>query len=151
MAERKAAPKGKKESTRRETGKGFTAEEKAAMKERARELKSTGDGTSEVLAKIAEMPQPDRALAERVHEIVTSTGPELTPRTWYGMPAYAKDGKVVCFFKNASKFKSRYATLGFSDKAHLDDGPMWPAVYALPEMTPDVEARIAALLKKAVG
>ena len=131
--------------------KGFTAEEKAAMKERARELKSTGDGTSEVLAKIAEMPQPDRALAERVHEIVTSTGPELTPRTWYGMPAYAKDGKVVCFFKNASKFKSRYATLGFSDRASLDDGAMWPTEFALTKLTPTVEKEIATLVRRAIS
>jgi uncharacterized protein YdhG (YjbR/CyaY superfamily) len=114
----------------RKSTEGFTAEEKAAMKERARELKvaaGKADGESDVLAKIAEMPAPDRALAKRIHAIVKATAPELSPRTWYGMPAYTKDDKVVCFFQSASKFKTRYATLGFSDRAYLDDGAMWPA------------------------
>jgi uncharacterized protein YdhG (YjbR/CyaY superfamily) len=130
--------------------KGFTAEEKAAMKERAKELKSAG-GESEVLEKIAGMPAADRALAERIHELVTATAPELAPRTWYGMPAYARDGKVVCFFQDAAKFKARYATLGFSDKAALDDGAMWPTSFALTELTPAVEEQIVALVRKAVG
>jgi uncharacterized protein YdhG (YjbR/CyaY superfamily) len=130
--------------------KGFTAEERAAMKERAKELKSAG-GESEVLAKIAEMPKADRALAERLHALVTATAPELTPRTWYGMPAYAKDDKVVCFFKSANKFKTRYATIGFSDKANLDDGEMWPTDFALKELTPAVEKKIGALVKRAVS
>ena len=134
--------------------KGFSEEERAAMRERARETKraaTKADGESEVLAKIAEMEPPDRALAERLHAIVTDSAPELSPRTWYGMPAYAKDRKIVCFFQSAQKFKTRYATFGFSDKAHLDDGPMWPAAYALKELTPDVEARIAALVRQAVS
>jgi hypothetical protein len=133
--------------------KGFTAEEKAAMRERARELKRSGkgDGEQDVLAKIAEMPKADRDMAERLHALIKSTAPELTPRTWYGMPAYAKDDKVVCFFKCASKFKSRYATLGFSDKANLDDGSMWPTDFALKELTAADEKRIRALVKKAVG
>ena len=137
----------------RKSSKGFTAEEKAAMKERAREVKAAGktDGESDVLAKIAEMSQPDRAMAERNHAIVKATAPDLSPRTWYGMPAYAKDDKVVCFFQSAEKFKSRYATLGFSDKANLDDGAMWPNAYALMELTADVEASIAALVKRAVS
>ena len=128
----------------------FTAEERAAMRERAKELKSQGD-ERDVLEKIAEMPDADRALGERVHALVTETAPELTPRTWYGMPAYAKDGKVVCFFRSAAKFKSRYATLGFSDKANLDDGPMWPTDFALTALNADVEKRIVALVKRAVG
>jgi uncharacterized protein YdhG (YjbR/CyaY superfamily) len=149
-----------KQSAKRTAGKaskGFTDEERAAMKERARELKASGrggdkaDGESEVLAKIAEMPEPDRAMAERVHAIVTASAPELSPRTWYGMPAYAKDGKVVCFFQSAQKFKSRYATLGFSDKANLDEGAMWPTSYALTELTDADEARIGALVKQAVS
>jgi uncharacterized protein YdhG (YjbR/CyaY superfamily) len=134
---------------------GFTAEERAAMKERSRELKraKTGkaDGEGEVLAKIAEMPEHDRALAERVHAIVRKTAPALSSRTWYGMPAYAKDGSVLCFFRSAQKFKTRYATLGFSDKASLDEGDMWPTDFAVKEMTADVEALIGALVKKAVG
>jgi len=131
---------------------GFTAEERAAMKERAKEAKGkNADGEAEVLAKIAEMPEPDRVIAERLHAIVKATAPELSPRTWYGMPAYAKDGTVVCFFQSAQKFKSRYATLGFSGKANLDDGPMWPTSYALKELTPDVEARIRALVQQAVS
>ena len=136
------------------TSAGFSAEEKAAMKERARELKSAArkaDGESEVLAKIAEMAEPDRSMAERLHAIVKATAPELTPRTWYGMPAYAKDGKVVCFFQSGQKFKTRYATLGFSDRANLDDGAMWPNAFALKEMTAAVEKRIAALVKTAVS
>ena len=140
---------------KREKSKGFTAEERAAMKERAKELKAgsrgKADGESDVLAKIAEMPKADRAMAERIHAIVKAGAPDLSPRTWYGMPAYAKDGKVVCFFKSADKFKSRYATLGFSDKANLDDGRMWPTDFALKEFTPEVEARIAALVKQAVS
>jgi uncharacterized protein YdhG (YjbR/CyaY superfamily) len=130
--------------------KGFTAEEKAAMKERTRELKSEG-GESEVLAKIAEMEGPDRAMAERLHELVKATAPDLVPRTWYGMPAYAKGGKVVCFFQSAQKFKSRYATLGFSDKANLDEGAMWPVAFALKGLTAAEEARIVAQVKKAVS
>src|SRR5690242_3373861 len=128
----------------------FTAEERAAMKERAQELKKES-GEAEVLAKIAEMNDTDRPMAERLHEIITSTAPELAPRTWYGMPAYAKDGNVVCFFQPAQKFKTRYATLGFSDKANLDEGTMWPNAYALTELTAGDEARIAALVKKAVS
>jgi uncharacterized protein YdhG (YjbR/CyaY superfamily) len=139
-------------STRKATG--FTDEERAAMKERARELKAEArkaDGESAVLAKIAEMPQPDRALAERVHAIVTESAPDLVPKTWYGMPAYADtDGKVVCYFTPASKFKSRYATLGFNDTADLDDGAMWPTSFALTELTAAEEAKIAGLVKKAV-
>jgi len=136
------------------TKKGFSDEERAAMRERARETKraaTKADGENEVLAKIAEMEEPDRSLAERLHAIVMDSAPDLAPRTWYGMPAYAKDGKIVCFFQSAKKFKTRYATFGFSDKANLDDGAMWPAAYALKELTPDVEARIAALVKQAVS
>ena len=132
----------------------FTAEERAAMQERARELKAQGagaDGEREVLAKIAEMKEPDRAMAKRLHGIITAAAPTLSPRTWYGMPAYAKDGKVVCFFQSAAKFKSRYATLGFSDQAHLDEGAMWPTGFALKELTPAEEARISELVKKAIS
>jgi uncharacterized protein YdhG (YjbR/CyaY superfamily) len=132
------------------TKKGFTAEERAAMRERSKELKGQ-DGAAELLQKLSEMPDADRALGERVHAIVTETAPELEPRTWYGMPAYAKDGKVVLHFKGAFKFKSRYATLGFSDRANLDDGAMWATEFALLELTPDVEQRIAELVKTAVG
>ncbi|MGI8534030.1 MAG: iron chaperone [Candidatus Limnocylindrales bacterium] len=139
--------------------KGFTDEERGAMKERAQELKAArggpragkADGESDVLAKIAEMPEPDRAMAERVHAIIKANAPALSPRTWYGMPAYAKDGKVVCFFQAAAKFKSRYATLGFSDSANLDEGAMWPNAFALTELTTADEARIGALVKKAVS
>jgi uncharacterized protein YdhG (YjbR/CyaY superfamily) len=138
--------------------KGFTAEERAAMKERAREVKSAGrtgsgkaDGESEVLAKIAEMPEADRELAGKVHAVVRATAPELEPRTWYGMPAYAKEGKVLCFFRNASKFKTRYATFGFSDKANLDEGAMWPTDFAVKEVNGEVEKRIGQLLKKALS
>jgi uncharacterized protein YdhG (YjbR/CyaY superfamily) len=133
---------------------GFTAEERAAMRERARELKAEGqkaDGARDVLAKIAEMPAPDRAIAERLHAIVTASAPGLAPKTWYGMPAYAKDGKVVCFFKSADKFKSRYATFGFEEAANLDDGAMWPTSFALKELTAACEAKIRALVKKAVS
>ena len=142
------------------TSEGFTGEERAAMKERAQELKAAArrgpradkaDGESAVLAKIAEMPEADRALAERLHAIITASAPALEPRLWYGMPAYAKDGQVVCFFQSAHKFKTRYATLGFSDKAHLDDGAMWPTAFALTELTAADEARIGALVKKAVS
>ncbi len=135
-----------------ERKKAFTAEERAAMRERAKERKaSKGDGEGDVLAKIAEMQGPDRALAERVHAIVTASAPDLSPRTWYGMPAYAKDGKVVCFFQSAQKFKTRYATLGFSDKANLDEGAMWPTAFALKELTAAGEARIKKLVKTAVA
>ncbi len=155
--------KGTKKSATGTTGTasgGFTDEEKAAMKERARELKAAArrgpragkaDGEADVLAKIAEMPEPDRAMAERIHAIVGASAPALSPRTWYGMPAYAIDGKVVCFFKSAQKFKTRYATLGFSDRASLDDGAMWPTDFAVKELTAAEEARIAALVKKAVS
>lgn len=138
---------------------GFTAEERAAMKERAKELKAEAranktraDGESDLLAKIAEMPEPERAMATRLHEIVKDNAPDLFPKTWYGMPAYANaDGKVVCFFQGASKFETRYSTFGFNDTANLDDGNMWPASFALKEMTVAEEARIAALVKKAVS
>ena len=143
--------------SRRTTGKpseGFTAEERAAMRERAQELKSArrkADGESDVLAKIAEMSPPDRAKAERIHALVKASAPALSPRTWYGMPAYARDGKVVCFFQSAQKFKTRYATFGFSDKANLDEGAMWPTSFALTELTAAEEKRIGALVKKAVS
>ena len=134
--------------------KGFTSEERAAMKERAQELKARrtgkGGGERDVLAKIAEMPPADRTIAERLHAIVKTSAPNLSPRTWYGMPAYAKDGKVVCFFQSAKKFKTRYATLGFSDKASLDEGAMWPTAFALKKLTAAEEARIASLVKHAV-
>jgi hypothetical protein len=136
---------------RKSAGKAhvFTAEERAAMKERARELKSDG-GESDVLAKIAEMAEPDRAMAARLHAIIRSAAPSLSPRTWYGMPAYAREGKVVCFFQSAQKFKARYATLGFGDAAALDDGAMWPTSYALKALTPAEEAKVVALVRKAV-
>jgi uncharacterized protein YdhG (YjbR/CyaY superfamily) len=142
------------------TYEGFTDEERGAMKERAHELKaaasrgpraSKADGESDVLAKIAEMQGSDRALAERLHAIVKASAPGLSPRTWYGMPAYAKDGKILCFFRSAQKFNTRYATFGFSDAANLDEGAMWPTDFALKEMTADTEARIGALVKKAVS
>ena len=125
------AKKGKRQAESTSKKEGFTTEEKAAMRARARELKGKADGESDVLAKIAEMPEKDRAMAERLHAIVKASAPDLSPRTWYGMPAYAKDGKVVCFFKSAHKFKTRYATFGFSDKANLDEGAMWPTTFAL--------------------
>jgi len=131
--------------------KGFTADERAAMKERVRELKGQGDGESEVLAKIAAMSEPDRSMAKRLHAIIKAAAPSLAPKTWYGMPAYAKDDKVVCFFQGAAKFKTRYATFGFSDKANLDDGAMWPNSYALTELTAAVEAKITTLVRKATG
>jgi uncharacterized protein YdhG (YjbR/CyaY superfamily) len=131
--------------------KGFTAEEKAAMRARAKELKEKEDGETAVRNAIAAMSPADRALGKRVDELVTAAAPELTPRTWYGMPAYAKDGKVVCWFKNAGKFKSRYSTLGFSDQANLDAGAMWPTEYALTKLTPADEKQITKLVKKAVS
>src|SRR5215216_4102032 len=133
---------------------GFTAEERAAMKERAKELKAEAqraDGESAVLAKIAEMEGQDRAIAKRLHEIIKSSAPDLSPKTWYGMPAYAKEGKVVCYFQSAKKFNSRYATLGFNDAATLDEGAMWATSFALKELTATEEARIGALVKKAVS
>jgi uncharacterized protein YdhG (YjbR/CyaY superfamily) len=134
--------------------KGFAAEERAAMRERARELKAgaqKADGERAVLAKIAEMPEPDRAMAERLHEIVKASAPALSPKTWYGMPAYAKDGKVVCFFQSAEKFDARYATFGFSDKANLDEGAMWPTSFALKALTAAEEAKIGSLVKRAAS
>lgn len=151
------APKSARRSARDKSAEGFTAEERAAMKERAQELKAARrgrraeDDEQAVLAKIAEMPEPDRTMAERLHAIIKANVPALSPKTWYGMPAYAKDGKVVCFFTPASKFNSRYATFGFNDTANLDDGTMWPTSFALKELTPDNEARIVALVKKAVS
>ena len=131
---------------------GFMDEERAAMKERAKELKAgKANGESDVLAKIAEMPEPDRTMAARLHGLVTASAPGLSPRTWYGMPAYARNGDVVCFFQSAQKFKARYSTFGFSDKANLDDGAMWPTSFALKELSASEEARIGALVKKAVG
>jgi uncharacterized protein YdhG (YjbR/CyaY superfamily) len=165
MAERKPAKKGTQRSAKSttvigKTSKGFTDEERVAMKERAQELKAEArrgtrankaDGESDLLAKIAEMPGPDRAIAERLHAIIKASAPALSPKTWYGMPAYAKDGKVVCFFQSAQKFNSRYATFGFSDVANLDNGAMWPTSFALKELTATEEAKIRALLKKAVS
>jgi uncharacterized protein YdhG (YjbR/CyaY superfamily) len=142
------ANKGKKQSAKSE---GFTAEEKAAMKARAKELKAMEDGESAVSASIAAMAPQDRALAKRVHELVKTAAPDLTPKTWYGMPAYAKDGKVVCFFRDAGKFKERYAMLGFNDSAKLDDGSMWPVAFALTKLTAADESKIRALVKKAVS
>ncbi|OFW52589.1 MAG: hypothetical protein A2146_08435, partial [Actinobacteria bacterium RBG_16_67_10] len=152
-----------KQSAKSTTGKqskGFTDEERAAMRERAQELKAAArrgprsgkaDGESDVLAKIAEMSQPDRAMAKRLHAIIKASAPALSPKTWYGMPAYAKDGNVVCFFQAAQKFKTRYATFGFTDKANLDEGAMWPTSFALKKLSAAEEARIGALVKKAVG
>jgi uncharacterized protein YdhG (YjbR/CyaY superfamily) len=147
-----------KRTTDSETSAGFTAEERAAMQERAKELKAEAranknkaQGESVVLAAIAELPEPDRSMAERLHAIITASAPSLSPKTWYGMPAYAQDGKVVCYFTAASKFNSRYATLGFNDAANLDDGTMWPTSFALTALTADTEARIAALVKQAVS
>ncbi len=145
---------------KRKESKGFTDDERSAMKERAEELRAEArggaragrsDGERDVLAKIAEMAEPDRAMAARLHAIVTHSAPALAPKTWYGMPAYARDGKVVCFFQSAQKFKSRYATIGFSDEAKLDDGAMWPTAFALKALTAAEEARIAALVRKAMG
>ena len=163
MTERKPARKGSKKSAKSTTGKarkGFTKEERDAMRERAQELKAetrrgTGAGKTEeenaVLEKIAAMPAPDRALGERLHALIKANAPVLSPKLWYGMPAYAKDGKVVCFFQSSQKFKTRYGTIGFSDKANLDEGAMWPTAFALTELTAADEARIAALVKKAVS
>jgi uncharacterized protein YdhG (YjbR/CyaY superfamily) len=163
MPERRPAKTGTRQSAKSATGKaskGFTDDERAAMRERAREVKAAGrrgrsagkaDGESDVLAKIAEMAEPDRAMAERLHGVIKASAPALSPRTWYGMPAYAKDGKVVCFFQSAQKFKTRYATFGFSDKANLDEGAMWPTSFALTELSAAEEARIGALVKKAVN
>jgi uncharacterized protein YdhG (YjbR/CyaY superfamily) len=140
-----------KKDTRKKS-KGFTDEERAAMKERVQELKASNtDGEGAVLAKIAAMREPDRAMGKRLHAIIRATAPALSPRTWYGMPAYAKDGKVVCFFQSAQKFKTRYAAFGFSDQAKLDEGDMWPTSFALKELNGAEEARIAALVKKAVS
>jgi uncharacterized protein YdhG (YjbR/CyaY superfamily) len=153
MAEKTSAKKAGP-AKRTPASKVFTAEERAAMKERAQELKAEArkaDGEKAVLEKIAEMRRPDRAMAKRLHAIVTTSAPALEPKTWYGMPAYAKDGKVICFFQSAEKFKSRYATFGFSDEANLDAGAMWPTSYALKELTAAEEAKIGALVKKAVS
>ena len=171
MSEKKATQKSTKRATQRSAesttalnkkSRGFTDEERVAMKERAQELKAEArrgaranknkaDGESDVLAKIAEMQGPDQAMAKRLHAIIKASAPALSPRTWYGMPAYAQEGKVVCFFQSARKFKSRYATFGFSDQANLDEGAMWPTSFALKELTAAAEARIVALVKKAVG
>ena len=161
MSPKKDTQKSAKSTTAiKKKSKGFTDEERAAMKERAQELKAearrgpradTADGESAVLAKIAEMHGPDRAMAKRLHAIIKASAPALSPKTWYGMPAYSKDGKVVCFFQSAQKFKSRYATFGFSDEANLDEGAMWPTAFALNELTAAEEARIGALVKKAVS
>jgi len=156
----KDTKKSAKRTVGRETpAEGWTDEERAAMKEHAQELKTAkrrgsagkADGEADVLAKIAEMPEPDRAMAERIHAVVKASAPDFAPRTWYGMPAYAKDGKVVCFFQAADKFKARYATFGFNDTANLDDNAMWPTAFALKELTPADEAKIGALVKKAVS
>jgi uncharacterized protein YdhG (YjbR/CyaY superfamily) len=161
MSAKKVTQKSAKRTTASgKKSKGFTDEERAAMKERAQELKAEArrgpradkaDGESALLAKIAEMPEPDRAMAKRLHAIIKSSAPVLSPKTWYGMPAYSKDGNVVCFFQSAHKFKSRYATFGFNDAANLDEGAMWPTSFALTELTATEEARISALVKKAVS
>ena len=154
MAEKKTAKKGTKNSAKSTTGKGFTDEERAAIKERAQELKAASSKAEEegaVLAKIAAMPAPDRALGKRLHAIVKASAPVLSPKLWYGMPAYARDGKIVCFFTPASKFKTRYATFGFNDDANLDEGAMWPTAFALKDLTAADEARIGAIVKKAVS
>ena len=152
MAAKKAASNSASRTSTSNTG--FTADEKAAMKDRARELKASAnkaDGLKELNAKIAAMKEPDRTLAKKIHAIVMAAAPDLWPKTWYGMPAYAKDGDVVCFFQDAAKFKSRYATLGFSDKARIDEGAMWPTSYAITTLTAADEAKITALIKKAVS
>src|SRR5215211_3139850 len=159
MSAKKDTQKSANSSATDKKFEGLSDEERAAMKERTRELKAEArrgrsgkaDGESDVLAKIAEMPEPDRAIAERLHAIVKASAPALSPKTWYGMPAYARDGKVVCYFQSADKFKSRYATFGFSDEANLDKGAMWPTSFALAELTAAAEAKIAALVKKAVS
>jgi uncharacterized protein YdhG (YjbR/CyaY superfamily) len=158
MAEKKTATKGttsaKRTAASRDSSKGFTADERAAMKERAKELKAEAakaDGEETLLAAIAKMPGSDRAMAKRLHTIIKDSAPDLSPKTWYGMPAYAKDGKVVCFFRGADKFKERYAMFGFNDAANLDKGAMWPVAFALKELTAADEKKIAALVKKAVS
>jgi len=159
MSSKKNTQKSAKSTTaNNKKSKGFTDEERAAMKERAKEMKaearakkSKADGEHDVLAKIAEMPEPDRAMAERLHAIIKASAPALSPKTWYGMPAYAKDGKVVCFFQSAQKFNTRYATFGFSDTANLDEGDLWPVAFALKALTATEEARIVELVKKAVS
>jgi uncharacterized protein YdhG (YjbR/CyaY superfamily) len=159
MSSKKNTQKSTKSTTaNNKKSKGFTDEEQAAMKARAQELKAEAranrkkeEGERDVLEKIAEMPEPDRTMAKRLHAIITETAPALWPKTWYGMPAYAKDGKVMCFFQSAEKFKARYATFGFNDSANLDEGAMWPTAFALKELTPAVEERIVALVKKAVS
>ena len=155
MSPKKGTQKSAKSTTAiGEKVKGFTDEERAAMKERLQEIKAPAgkvEGESAVLAKIAEMPEPDRAMAERLHAIIKASAPALSPKTWYGMPAYAKDGKVVCFFQSAEKFQARYATFGFNDTANLDEGQFWPTSYALTKLTAAEEAKIAALIKKAVS
>ena len=161
MSPKKATTEAAKSATAHgETTEGFSSEEIAAMKERAQEVKASWrrgsraakpDGESDVLAKIAEMPESDRVMAERLHAIIKASAPDLAPKTWYGMPAYAREGKIVCFFQAADKFKTRYATLGFNDTANLDEGTMWPTAYALKELTPADEARISELVKKAVS
>jgi uncharacterized protein YdhG (YjbR/CyaY superfamily) len=143
--------KSKKPTNSAKKNEGFTAEEKAAMRARARELKDQADGESAVRAAIASMAPKDRAIAKRLHELIKATAPDLSPKTWYGMPAYAKDGKVLCFFRNAGKFKERYAMFGFNDNAKLDNGAMWPVAFALTDLTSADEAKIGALVKKAVG
>jgi uncharacterized protein YdhG (YjbR/CyaY superfamily) len=160
MSAKKATLKSAKSTTATDTTSGgFSDEERAAMKERVQELKAAAprgrrdkaDGESAVLAKIAEMPEPDRAMGERLHAVIKASAPTLSPRLWYGMPAYAKDGKVVCFFQSAQKFNTRYATFGFNDVANLDEGAMWPTAFALTELTAAEEAKIGALVKKAVS
>jgi uncharacterized protein YdhG (YjbR/CyaY superfamily) len=159
MSQKKDTQKSTQSTTaNNKDSKGFTAEEKAAMKERAKELKAEArankdraEGEKALLEKIAEMPEAERAMAERIHAIIKASAPDLMPKTWYGMPAYARDGKVVCFFQSAEKFNSRYATLGFNDTANLDEGAMWPTAFALKELTPAEEARISELVKKAVS
>jgi uncharacterized protein YdhG (YjbR/CyaY superfamily) len=159
-SQRETQKSGKSATATGKAVKGFTDEERAAMKERARELKAESrrgpraakpDGEGDVLAQIAGMPEKDRAMAERIHAIVKANAPALSPKTWYGMPAYAKDGNVVCFFQSAHKFKARYATFGFNDRASLDEGTVWPVAFALKELTAADEVRIAALVKKAAG
>lgn len=160
MAKKETAKAAKREAASGKAAKGFTEEERAAMRERAAEIKAEerrgkgskgADSEGELLAKIAEMPEPDRTLATRLHALIKAGAPELSSKTWYGMPAYARDDKIVCFFQSSHRFKTRYATLGFSDKASLDEGSMWPVGFALKELNADTETRIRALLKKAVG
>ena len=154
MSPQKAKKSARKPTASDKPSKGFTAEERAALKERARELKAEAEkagGESAVLEKIAKMPGPDRTMAKRIHALIKTAAPELSPKVWYGMPAYAQDGKILCFFQSADKFKARYATFGFSDEAKLDEGAMWATSWALTELTSSDEARISALVKKAVS